>query len=150
MTDIKPKMIHDIPDGLVLQMQDHLTPVFFKNNNAEAFIRLDLKDGDVKKQSFTWENDAPMEKIGLLPMAKCSTIMTFHTWAFHGFFKPTLYEVYCGIYLALEENWRKVTYFNLDIDPGPPCRNTMGPYHFCRCNLWSLKSLAISFEKANI
>jgi hypothetical protein len=67
-------------------------------------------------------------------------IISFHSWGYYGFFKPSLQEVYSAIYNALGEDWRSVKYFWLDSgDMGT--EHIIGDFQWCKCYLWSEDAL---------
>lgn len=136
-TRVKPKLIHDISDELAVEMKSHFVPLLLKDHNL--FETLDLRDVDLRKTAYTWV-DSPRQIVGILPPALGTKIMTFHEWAYFGFFKPSLYEVFCGIYWAFQENWKVYKYFWLDSEK-MGTESIMGDYHFCNCILWEKNDL---------
>lgn len=137
---VKPKLIHEISDELAVEMKNHLVPMF--KSNQDIFETIDISDVDIKNSAYTWV-DAPRRIIGKFVPFFGTKIMTFHEWAYYGFFKPSLYEVFCGIYWAFQENWKVYKYFWLDSEK-MNIESIMGDYHFCKCVLWKENDLIIT------
>lgn len=137
---IEPSLIHDIHISVANAMKSHIVPVFL-NDKSEAQT-LDTSKIDLKTTAYTWvpEGQIPRKTIGKLPRCLGTEIITFHTWGYYGLFKPTLYEVFCGIYWALDKDWKKCKYFWLDSGNMGP-ESIIGNYHFCKCVLWPEESL---------
>lgn len=115
---IEPKLIEDISDELVEEMRLHLVPIFKSSRNAlseppvSTFV--DMSKIHPKDVAYTWVEDVDKVEIGRLFLFDAVPIITYHRWGYHGFFKPSLYEVFCAIYRALGDEWKKVKYFWLD------------------------------------
>lgn len=90
---------------------------------------------DLKGSSFTWE-----KKLGrLLRLYRGGLdtvdIMTFHTWSYYGFFKPTLHEVYSAI-AQFVPDWSGIRFFEMLDSGSMDAKHIMGDYHWCRCRLY--------------
>ena len=111
------KMIPDISDELIEKMAEQIKPV--KAVERGRFRLIDIKDVGRRDTAFTWE-----PKLGKLVRIYegglgCKDIMAFHTYAYYGFFKPTLAEVYACINQFVPD-WSMVRYFTmLSRDMGP-------------------------------
>jgi len=128
----KPSMIPKITDAKLEEMIKIIKPV--KQVDDHRFREI-LTDGvDRRGVAYTWDpklgRPVQIYRGGLNDV----TMMTFHTWAYYGFFKPTLAEAY-GCIRAFVPNWEDIRYFWLDSD-NMDSRNIMGDYHWCPCILF--------------
>jgi hypothetical protein len=136
----KPELIKKISDELAQEMKNQIIPVFRHEKNqfddgASVSVFTDMDKVHISNVAYTWIEDVPKDEIGTLFRNDASQIISFHEWAYYGFFKPSLYEVYCAINQAFGEDWKKFKYFWLDSgDMGT--EHIIGDFHWCRCFVW--------------
>jgi len=136
MTDFwsrcKPQLIPEISDADLEVMLEQIKPITSVGNNR--FREIVVKGVDRRKAAFTWE-----PKLGRAVQVYCgglndTAILTFHTWAYYGFFKPNLAEVY-GCIKAFVPDWSAIRFFWLNSEEMDR-RNIIGNWHWCPCILF--------------
>jgi len=130
--NVTPKLIPKINSNDLEEMLSIIRPLKMVEENRFREI---LTDGvDRRRVAFTWEpklgRPVQVYRGGLNDV----TILTFHTWAFHGFFKPTLAEAY-GCIRKFVPEWRAIRFFWLN-SQGMDRRNIVGNFHWCPCVLF--------------
>lgn len=90
-----------------------------------------IEDVDLRSQAFTWD-PAPAKRAGGLE--EIAKIETYHTYAYYGFFKPTIAEVLSQI---PEQYIDKVTAFETVGDTAEIC----GDYHRAITRLYKKKQV---------
>lgn len=142
MLNDKVNLIKDIPDNIAQEMYKELVPVINLNlQKRKGFTFENMSKIDPKNVAYTWVKEKLIPLNGWLDgCLEHSTIISYHLWGFYGFFKPSLYEVYCAIYNALGDNWKDVKYFYLESnDMGT--EHIIGNYHWCILHLWTKEGL---------
>jgi hypothetical protein len=141
----KPKMIPDISDEDLETMMKIIKPVCLVCEDGlpesegvsgeGSYYREIITQGvDRRDIAFNWGpslgRPVQIYRGGLNDIQ----ILTFHTWAYYGFFKPTLAEVYACIRQFVPD-WSKARFFWLDTYKMDG-RNIIGDYHWSPCVLF--------------
>lgn len=144
----KIKLVKDIPADVVGEMRKKLVPVVdYDRKVGIGYTFKNRENIPVGNMSYTWITDEhkefPKVKLnGFLFREDATPIISFHSYGYYGFFKPSLREVYSAIYFAFSDDWDKVGYFWLD-DMGYELNEMMlGEYHFCKLWLWDVNALS--------
>lgn len=128
----KPNLIPDITDEQIREML-HIEPIMHVMGDKYAKLIYDNQTWkDIINNSYLWD----VKEGDTLWMDSLNRVdfITYHTYGYYGFFKPSIREVYAQI-RANVPNWHLVKYFclfNEDVD----VKNIIGPYHFCKCSLF--------------
>jgi hypothetical protein len=85
-----------------------------------------IKEVNPHNIAFTWDPKAAKKATGLVPLEQ---IVTYHTWAYYGFFKPTIAEVLSQI---PENCLESIVAFETDVDSVQLC----GDYHVASTTLY--------------
>lgn len=128
----KVRMIPDISDSDLEEMLSMIRPVAQVENNRFREI---ITDGvDRRGVSYTWEprlgRPVQIYRGGLNEVS----MATFHTWAYYGFFKPTLAETY-GCIRAFVPDWKLARFIWLNTTEMDR-RNIIGDFHWCSAVLF--------------
>lgn len=89
-----------------------------------------MKDVDLFNIAFTWDPKPLKPASGL---EKIVDIETLHTWAFYGFFKPTIEEVLCQI---PKEYINRTIAFRTELVSDDPSIAIRGDYHVATTTLY--------------
>ena len=113
-----PEITNDRITKLLKQMQ----PIIEKDQKFFS-----IKKVDPRKTAFTWD---PKRKKEIKNIEPIRTVETYHTWAFYGFFKPTIAEVLAQLPADIE---KEIVAFKTEMKPHNNWRETLaGPmqeYH---------------------
>lgn len=135
----KPKLVPDIEDDELEVMIQQIKPIALVNEYRYREIITD--NVNRREVAYTWSPrlGRPLRLYrGGLNETK---IVTFHTWAYYGFFKPTLAEAYACIRQFVPD-YSMVRYFYLDSE-GMDRRNIIGDWHVCPCILFGDEQLNV-------
>ena len=133
------RLIPEITDEQCIEMLYSMWPVH--RIGGEGQYRVIAPNGiHLRKMAYTWVERPEAREVNLTERNKLGTILTMHTCAYYGFFKPTLAEVLAFIRRDVVD-WQRVKYFYLD-----PCE-VMGDkagssmvnsgVHVAVCTMWA-------------
>ena len=109
---LKLQLIPEITDAQIVEMLYVMWPVHKFTGDDE--YRLIAPSGiDFRSQSYPWVDRPHGRAVGLGNRNHIGTILTMHTWAYYGFFKPTLAEVLAFIRRDVKD-WERVRFFHVD------------------------------------
>jgi hypothetical protein len=133
MRDESVKLVPEISDELIQEMLAQMRPVSKTKNGR--FREINIKGVDPRGESYIWDLKLKPGLVRIYENALNDVkIPTFHTWAYYGFFKPTLAEV-LGCINQYYPDWRnEVFYFWLDSPEA--LSSVIGNYHAARCTLF--------------
>jgi hypothetical protein len=128
----KTKLVPDISDSLIELMAAQIKPV--AEVGRGRFREIDIAGVDRRNVAFTWEPKWGRFVRLYNGSLNSRDVVTFHSYGFHGFFKPSLAEVYACINQFVPD-WSSVRYFRMKSDDMDR-HNIVEPYHWCRCQLF--------------
>lgn len=132
-SQVKPAIIPEISDADLEEMIGVIKPVR-KTEGRNRFREIVTDGVDRRCEAFTWKPRLGRPVRIYRGTLNEVNLMTFHTWAYYGFFKPTLAEAYACIRVFVPD-WRKARFFWLNSE-GMDHRNIVGDYHWCPCVLF--------------
>lgn len=93
-TQTKPERIPPITDERLAELMAKIKPVVRDNVSQGARKLSYVTPRNPRNESFTWEPQRLGQANDLVEIARMDT---YHTWAYYGFFKPTVAEVLAAI-----------------------------------------------------
>lgn len=116
--------IPEISDAKLEELYKRIKPVVGRKGKLYY-----IKDEDLRKVAFTWE---PKLKNKAKKLERLCDITTYHTYGYHGFFKPSIAEVIAQIpENYLDETVAFETFTDLTLE------NIVGNYHVTTTRLYT-------------
>lgn len=135
-SNCKPRLVPEIPDEKLESMLAQIKPVerFEVCGGGYRYRLIDIAGVDRRRTAYTWK-----PKLGRLVRIYDGSlnsvdIITFHTWGYYGFFKPSLAETMACIAHYLPD-WSGVRFVWLDKNQVDSA-SVVGDFHICRCRLF--------------
>lgn len=136
--DMPPSLnlIPKISDEEISEMLQKITPLMIVDGKwGDALYQIDgIENVATRDFAFLWDAK-PKGREHVFHFSR--TFITYHTWAYYGFFKPTLAEVYAQIRKL--DNWESFDFFALKSDMQPSM--IIDEYHWCFCKLFTKNDL---------
>ena len=133
MIRLRVNLIPDITNAEIEQMLQVLQPVYGVPAGRDAYGCEEFEFFDIDTTGVNrWSHSFVPGELGqqrYFPWRNgyAALIPSYHTYAFHGFFKPSLAEVLAAI-RAKVENWEEARYFWVKLPHGDN-RDILGNYH---------------------
>lgn len=140
----RPQLVPAIDDELLGRMLEQITPVLrvrVPGRMYHRFREILIEGVNRRDTAYIWEPalGRPVRVYG--DGVNRREIITFHTWAHYGFFKPTLAEV-MGCINQFVPDWSPIRYVWLrSQNMGPD--HIIGDCHWCRCVLFGPEEFAV-------
>lgn len=143
----KPQMVPAITDGQIEEMLAVMKPIMKvngrgkKDDDGHRWREILTEGVHGRDVAYTWEAKLGRPLKLYVGGLNEVNILTFHTWGYYGFFKPSLAES-LGCIRQFVPEWREVRFFWLDSGNMGP-EHIVGDFHWCRCKLFGPEMLDV-------
>lgn len=131
---LKVDLVPKITDKQIEEMLGTLTPIKVPDSGSGLARIIKTKGVDRRGVAFTWDPKLGREVNVAWVNDYIAICPTFHTFSFHGFFKPSLAETLACIRKFVPD-WEQTRFFSLQMLTDDRA-GIIGDYHIGRCFLY--------------